>query len=255
MTHPKSILITGASSGIGAALAQEYAAPGVRMALGGRDLVRLDAVGDACRSAGADIAGSVIDVTDHSAMREWLEAEDRQVPLDLVVANAGISGGAADGGESSAQASEIFRTNVDGVLNTVHPAAEVMRRRGRGQIAIMSSLAAFRGFPGAPAYSASKASVRVYGEALRGALAVDGVRVSVICPGYIRSRMTDANTFPMPMLMDADRAARIIRRGLSKNRPRIAFPWPVYAVAWLLGVLPPRLTDPLMSRLPKKHSR
>jgi len=83
-------------------------------------------------------------------------------------------------------------------------------------------------------------------------MAPDGIDVSVVCPGYVRSRMTAANTFPMPLLMDADRAARIIRRGLAKNRARIAFPWPVYAVAWLLGVLPPWLIDPLMARLPRK---
>jgi short-subunit dehydrogenase len=232
MIAPKSILITGASSGIGAALAELYAKPGVRLALSGRDQSRLDAVCDKCRSAGATVVGTVIDIDDCDAVQQWLEASDEASPLDLVIANAGVSGGAAAGGESSAQARAIFRTNIDGVLNTVHPAAEMMQRRGAGQIAVMSSLASFRGYPGA--------------------LAATGVEVSVICPGYVRSRMTDKNSFPMPMLMDADRAARIICRGLERNRPRIAFPWPVYAVAWLLGALPLRLIDPIMTRLPKK---
>ena len=194
----------------------------------------------------------ILDVSDLSAVEGWIKDADAVQPLDLVIANAGISGGAAGQGESVDQARAIFRTNVDGVLNTIHAAVEQMRGRGHGQLAIVSSLAAFRGYPGAPAYSGSKAAIRVYGEALRGAMAPDGIDVSVICPGYVRSRMTAANTFPMPLLMDADRAARIIRRGLAKNRARIAFPWPVYAVAWLLGVLPPCLIDPLMARLPRK---
>jgi short-subunit dehydrogenase len=106
--------------------------------------------------------------------------------------------------------------------------------------------------PSAPAYSASKAAVRGYGEALRGALAPSGIRVSVICPGFVRSRMTDANPFPMPFLMDASRAARIIRRRLERNKARIAFPWPTYFAAWLMGTLPPALTDPLFRKLPRK---
>ncbi len=252
MQDPKSILITGASSGIGAALAEEYAAPGIHLALCGRNAVRLDQIVSLCRTRGAAVTGTVLDVTDQAAMQTWLESVDAGTPLDLVVANAGVSGGTAGGEERSDDARVIFRTNIDGVLNTIHPAAELMRVRGAGQIAVLSSLAGFRGFPGAPAYSASKAAVRVYGEALRGALAPCGIGVSVICPGFVRSRITDKNNFPMPLFMEADRAARIIRAGLARNKPRIAFPWPIYAVAWLMGALSPRLIEPVMKRLPKK---
>ena len=97
-----------------------------------------------------------------------------------------------------------------------------------------------------------KAAVRVWGEALRGELHEAGIGVSVICPGYVKSRMTAANSFHMPLLMEADRAARIIRRGLARNRARIAFPWRLYAAVWLISALPPSLTDPLLRRLPKK---
>lgn len=249
---PRSILITGASSGIGAALARAYAAPGVRLALSGRDRERLDAVVASCRDLGAETEGAVLDVTDRAAMRDWVAAAHREIPLDLVVANAGISAGASGGGETEAQARSIFETNFDGVLNTVFPAIDAMRPRRRGQIALMSSAAAFRGFPGAPAYSATKAAVRVYGEALRGALYKDGIAVSVICPGFVRSRMTAVNRFRMPLLMDAERAAAIIRRGLARDKSRIAFPWPTYFLAWLTGSLPPGLTDPFFRRLPAK---
>ncbi len=251
-SSPASILITGASSGIGAALALEFAGPGTRLALGGRDQARLGAVAEACRAAGAEPRVAALDVRERPALAAWIAEVDRAAPLDLVIANAGVSAGTGGGGETEAQTRRVIATNLDGVLNTVLPAVACMRPRGRGQVAIMSSLGAFRGFPGAPAYCASKAAVRVWGEALRGELRGAGIGVSVICPGYVRSPMTAVNDFPMPLLMDAERAARIIRRGLARNRPRIAFPWPLYAAVWLLSALPQRLTDPLLRRLPKK---
>jgi short-subunit dehydrogenase len=187
-------------------------------------------------------------------MAGWLLAADARHGIELAIANAGVSGGTSGAGESAVQARRIFAVNLDGVLNTVLPLIEPMRQRGRGQIALMSSLAAFRGFAGAPAYCASKAAVRSYGEALRGALREHGVAVSVICPGFVRSAMTAGNDFPMPFLMSADRAARLIRRRLARNRARIAFPWPTYFGAWLGGALPPGLTDGIIARLPRKGS-
>lgn len=183
----------------------------------------------------------------------WIAEADTAAPLDLVIANAGVSAGTGGGGETEAQARRIFDVNVGGVINTVMPAIERMRLRARGQIAIMASLAAFRGFPGAPAYCASKAAVRVWGEALRGHLRGAGIGVSVICPGYVKSPMTAVNAFPMPLLMEAERAARIIRHGLERDRARIAFPWRLYAAVRLLSVLPPGATDPLLRRLPEKN--
>jgi len=253
MKNPKSILITGASSGIGAALARLYAAPGITLALAGRDAGRLGGIVADCRARGADADAASVDVTDAEATARWIAAADEAAPLDLVFANAGISGGTFGGGESRDQAAAIFATNVGGVIHTVHPAAERMRVRRRGQIAIMSSLASFRGMPGAPAYSASKAAARSYGEALRGSLHRHNVGVTVICPGFIRTPMTDVNRFRMPLLMEADRAARLIRRGLARNRARIAFPLRLYALAWLLGALPPSWTDPVYRRMPEKR--
>jgi short-subunit dehydrogenase len=250
--RPQRILITGASSGIGAALALAYAERGIGLLLGGRDLPRLAATEGACRARGAEVEAATVDVTDAGAMRRWIEAADDRAPLDLVIANAGISAGTGTDGESEAQARAIFATNIDGVVNTVWPALQRMERRGRGQVALMSSLAAFRGFPGAPAYCGSKAAVRIWGEGLRGDYAGKGVAVSVICPGYIESPMTAVNDFPMPLLMSAERAAGIVKRGLARNRARIAFPFPMYVAAWLLSALPPGLTDPLLRRLPKK---
>jgi short-subunit dehydrogenase len=252
LQQPRAILITGASSGIGEALAYGYADDDVFLALVGRDVARLAAVADACRARGARVATCTADVTHGAGLAAWIETADQQDPLDLVIANAGVSGGTAGGGESAAQLRRIISINIDGVLNTVLPVIPRMVGRGRGQIALMSSLAGFRGFPGAPAYCASKAMVRVWGEALRPDLARKGVEVSVICPGYVVSRMTAANDFPMPMLMTAERAAGIIKRGLARNKARIAFPWPMYALTRLVAALPPGIIDPLLARLPRK---
>ena len=254
MQDPKSILITGGSSGIGAALALAYAAPGVRLALTGRHRERLDQVAAQCRAAGAEVVTGIVDVCARAELAAWMAGQDDARPLDLVIANAGISAGTGAYGETDRQARQIFEVNFDGVVNTALPAAALMRPRRRGQIAIMSSLAGFRGFPGAPAYCASKAGVRVWGEALRGMLSRDGIEVSVICPGYVKSPMTDRNDFPMPFLMEAGRAAQVIRRGLAANRSRIVFPRRLAAAVWLLALLPPGWTDGLLARLPEKSA-
>ncbi|MBB4313626.1 SDR family NAD(P)-dependent oxidoreductase [Roseospira marina] len=249
---PTRILITGASSGLGAALAEGYAARGVSLVLSARNAARLETVAARCRRAGAAVEATVLDVTDREATAAWVRAADTAAPLDLVIANAGISAGTGGGEEPEEQTRDIFAVNLAGVLNTVQPVLPAFRRRGRGQIALMASLAGFRGFPGAPAYCASKAAVKVWGESLRGWLAADGVRVSVICPGYVRTPMTAVNRFPMPFLMDADRAVRIIQRGLARNRGRIAFPRPLAFGAWLASALPDAMTDRLTRRLPRK---
>ena len=252
MRDPKHILITGASSGLGAELARTYAAPGVTLALTGRDAARLEAVAQQCRAKDATVEAAVLDVTDAAALAGWMLERDDAQPIDLVLANAGISAGTGGDTEPVEQVRRIFAVNVDGVMNTVLPLIPRMQARRRGQIALMASMAGFRGFPGAPAYCGSKAAVKIYGEGLRGMLAGSGVEVSVVCPGYVRTPMTDRNGFPMPFLMEAGKAARIIRNGLTRNKARIAFPLPTLAAVWLLQALSPGLIDPLMRRLPSK---
>ena len=253
MTAPRHILITGASSGIGAALARHYAGAQTRLALGGRDVQRLEQVVASCRERGATVEPKAIDVTDRPAMRDWILSADSEMPLDLVVANAGIGVDEGFGRGSETLARPIFAVNLDGVLNTAYPAMERMVGRGSGQIAFMSSLAGYRGFPDAPAYSASKAAVKALAEAWRVALAARGVRVSVICPGFIETPMTSRNKSPMPFLMTAERAAGIIAAGLARNRARISFPWPMALASWFVAALP-ALGDRVLRPRPRRES-
>ncbi len=252
LIDPETVLITGASSGIGAALAHAYAAPDRRLILIGRNQSRLDAVVDALGPTKAVVHSATIDVTDKAFLTGWLQRVDGETPVDLVIANAGISGGADGGQESRDQIDTIFDVNISGVLNTIHPLLDGMRARGHGQIALMGSLAGLRGFPGAPAYCASKAAILSYGDSLRVALKPVGISVSVILPGFVDSAMTARNPYRMPFKMTAEQAAAIIRRKLAKGKGRIAFPWPMALAARSGQILPWALVDRLLARAPSK---
>ena len=254
MKNVKNILITGAGSGLGRALAVAYSKPDVNLFLCGRNLEKLQVTKILCEELKANVLLEIIDVSDEVATKKWIEEIEKTYELDLVIANAGISAGTAGGTESFTQVKQIFSTNLDGVLNIIHPAIEKMKERKRGQIALISSLAGFRGLPSSPAYSASKSAVRVYGEALRGNLAKFGISVNQVCSGYIKTPMTAVNDFPMPFLMEVDQAATKIKQGLEKNKSRIAFPFPLYFVVWLSTLLSTKITDPIFAKLPGKKS-
>lgn len=247
---PRSILITGASSGIGAALAERYAAPQTHLALCGRDAVRLAAVSERCRQRGATVLDACLDVTDAATVAAWIEAAEAAAPLDLVIANAGIQGGLwRDGlGETRDELDRVMRVNFAGMCNTIYPALPAMRRRGRGQIALVASLAALRGLPVSPGYCASKAAVRIYGEALRSWLAEEGVAVSIVLPGFVETRLSRTVSGAKPFMMSPERAAAIICRGLAKGRRQIAFPFRLYLGMQLLRALPAGAADRILRR-------
>ncbi len=248
----KNVLITGASSGIGEALAVLYAQRGAEnLFLSGRNEKRLEKVVERCKSFGAHVEGKIIDVADKEAMKKWISECHKKATLNLVFANAGVS----TGEETPENIYNTFNTNVIGVLNTVTPAVELYKNcleNSVKTIAITSSIAGYHGLSACPSYSASKACVKAYGEALRNNLRAEGIDVNVICPGFVRSRITDKNTCPMPFFMEAEKAADIIYRGINKNIGLIAFPWPMRLGVWLLSILPNCLSDFIYSRLPHK---
>lgn len=227
----RSILITGASSGIGAALAIAYSAPGVYLTLLGRDEARLSNVTTLCEGRGARATCHVLDVADQAAMAAAVTEANGRHPLDLVIANAGI----ARNHEDPVFARQLINTNIVGILNTVEPAIEAMLARKKGHIAIMSSLAAFRALGGPPGYAGSKAWARLYGEALRGRLASKGVAVSVICPGFVSTPMTQDTGMSG---ISAEDAAKTIISGINQNLARISFPQRMAFSAWISSVLP-----------------
>lgn len=253
MKNPKSILITGASSGIGRALALEYAGEGVTLFLSGRAKDRLRYVDIECQERGSVVHTKIIDCRDPFDMDAWIKECDETSTLDLVIANAGVSSSIKAEDDISEHTKSVFETNVNGVFNTVHPAINLMKPRGRGQIAIVSSVAGFRGLPSSPAYSTSKVTVRAYGEALRGFYHINGLQINVISPGFVRSGITDKNNFKMPFFMEADKAAWLIRRGLKKNKANIMFPWQMRVLTTIARrLIPEFLLERILRQLPKK---
>lgn len=252
MSSFKNILITGASSGIGEALALYYAAHGAEnIFICGRNSQRLENVAAACRKHHVKVHIKTLDVTNRQAVHKWIKSCEDQAPLNLVFANAGVSTGA----ETAENIYNTFETNVMGVVNTVLPTVEIFQQnkeRFHRTIAITSSIAGYHGLMPCPSYSASKACVKAWGEALRLALKNDGINVSVICPGFVRSRITAQNTCPMPYFMEAAKAAEIIAHGLENNVGLIAFPWQMRFASWLGSILPNCLSEYIYGRLPYK---
>jgi short-subunit dehydrogenase len=228
----QSVVITGASKGLGEALALLYASPGRTLGLLGRDRHRLEAVALRCRNQGAQVVIAALDVKDGVGLARWFKAFDAEHPVDLLIANAGMfTGHGKFAPETVQEIAELLRTNLEGAVLTIAAAVPMMRARQGGRIAIVGSLAALHPLADAPAYSASKAGVMAYGEALREWLAPDHIAVSLIYPGHIKTAQVEHHVGALPLMVSAETAARIIKRGLDRGRTSIAFP---KTLLWLI---------------------
>jgi len=230
----RTAVITGASSGIGRALAGVLAGRGCRVGLIARRRGALDETAAAVRAAGGVAAVASADVGDRAGLRAAVDALAAELgPVDLLIANAGVGVPTTIEPLNVEDAEDAFRVNVLGVVYAIDAVLPGMLARHGGHIAAVSSLAAYRGLPGESAYCASKAAVNAYMEGLRVQLRGRGVDVTTVCPGFVKTPMTAPNTFPMPFVLEADAAAERIVRAL-RRRPKVYnFPRPMAALAKL----------------------
>jgi short-subunit dehydrogenase len=247
-----NVVVTGASSGIGAALARLYGRQRARLLLIGRDEARLARIAEACAGEAALVETARVDVRERAAMQEILNDFDARYPLDVVVANAGVTNILApDAPVEPAEAVErVLATNLAGAFNTIGPVAERMAARGAGRIGLVGSIAGLRGLPYSPAYCASKAGLKAMGEAMRARLRKHGVSVTIASVGFVVTPLDDGIASPKPFRMSPERAAARIAAAIAAGRAHVAFPLPLAAAARLLALLPPRLGDALLRLIP-----
>lgn len=246
----KRILISGATGAIGQALVRQYARPGVHFCLQGRNQAVLAQQASWLAQQGCSSELAALDLTDLLALEHWCSALQLK-DFDLVILNHGINinHGTDDAGEPWPGVQKLLRLNVEASFALVHAVLPSMRRRATGQIALMSSLAAWYGLPVTPSYSASKAALKAYGEGLRGWLKPQGVQVNVVMPGYVDSPMSQAMPGPKPWLWPPERAAAYIKAGLAANHARISFPFPLNLGCFLLGFSRPWLAERILNWL------
>ncbi|MFZ2854685.1 MAG: SDR family oxidoreductase [Rhodocyclaceae bacterium] len=251
MSAALKVFITGASSGIGCALARHYAAPGAVIGLAARRAPQLQALAD---SLSGTTACYPLDVTDAGALRA--AGEDFMARFgvpDIVIASAGVSVGTlTECAEDLDAIRRVMDVNLFGMAATFAPFVHAMRLAGGGRLVGIASVAGIRGLPGAEAYSASKAAAITYLESLRLEMRGSGVRVVTLCPGYIETPMTAVNPYRMPFLLPAPEAARRFARVIARGTSYAVVPWPMGMVAKLLRLLPNALYDRLFAGAPRK---
>jgi len=245
------VFITGASSGIGAALASFYARQGAQVALAGRREAALRQVRDALPGEGHRLY--VLDVRDRPALHAAAADFQAQGPVDAVIASAGISVGTlTEQLDDFAVFQAVMATNVGGTVAAFEPFIAAMKQRGRGCLVGIGSVAGVRGLPGAGAYSASKAAVRNYCESLRVELRASGVKVVTLAPGFVDTPMTAGNPYRMPFLMPADEFARRAARAIGQGVSYRVIPWQMGCVGRLLRLVPDGLYDRVAERRKRK---
>lgn len=242
----KSVLITGATGAIGSALAKLYANKGIRLILLGQNQIILDALEEVCTEKGAEVITKAINVRHTEDYLNWLQELVEIEPLDLAIINAGVNTHCQAGNDYLEPWDDVIALvdiNILGVMATVHAILPSMIKRQKGHLALMSSLAALIGLPATPSYSASKAAIKAYGEALDGKLCHTPLAMSVIMPGYVSSKMCHAMPGPKPFLWTAEKAAIKIKKALDAKKRRLSFPFPLNLGVFSLSILPPGLSQ------------
>lgn len=246
----RRIVITGASAGIGLALAEAYAEAGVTLGLVARREDRLKALAERFALTGCRTLTFAADVQDAARMRQVAQEFCAQAGgVDLVIANAGINRPDKSLEGDPTGAAEVIHCNINGVLHTLLPMVPFMIAQGGGHLTAIGSIAGFRGLPGNAPYCASKAAVKTLMDAYRPVFRRRGIRVTTICPGYVESELTAKNKSPMPFLMPADKAARLIRRAIARGASTYVFPWQMRLIVPLLTRVPDRVF-PVFERRP-----
>jgi short-subunit dehydrogenase len=232
-------VITGSSSGIGRSLARALADAGCRVGLVSRRRAELDILAEEIRLAGGTSAVAVADVGSREQIKQAIDDIASVLgPIDLMVANAGVGVPTTLDPVNIKAVEETIRVNVLGVIYSIDAVLPSMLERSTGQIAAISSLAAYKGMPGESAYCASKAAVNAYLEGLRVQVRSRGISVSTICPGFVRTPMTAPNGFSMPFVLEADQAAQRIVKALARRAQVYNFPWQTVALMKLVGWAP-----------------
>lgn len=246
-------VVTGASSGIGWALAKTLAGQGCKVGIVARRADKLEALASEIRDAGGSAAYAAADVGDRRQTLAAIQAIIRQLgPADLLIANAGVGMPTKLEPFNVADTEQMFRVNLLGVVYSIEAVLPEMLHRRQGHLAAVSSLAAYKGMPGESGYCSSKAAVNVYMEGLRVPLRAHNIPVTTICPGFVRTPMTAVNQFHMPWLLEADEAARRIVRALARRRKVYNFPWQTTLLMKLATWLPDWLLAKTLPKEPKK---
>ncbi|WP_367716049.1 SDR family NAD(P)-dependent oxidoreductase [Nitratireductor sp. GISD-1A_MAKvit] len=246
-THKGTVWITGASSGIGRALALRLARDGWKVAASARSAGELDAL---AAEAPGHVIAFPLDVTDMKRTREvHADIEERLGPLDMAVLAAGTytRDGAFDFSATNAQ--KMISVNLQGACNTLEPVLETMMRRRRGKIAITASVAGYNGLPGGATYGATKAALNNLCEAMKPEAERHNVSLSIINPGFVETPLTAKNDFPMPFIISSNEAADHIARGLEADRYEIIFPWKMKLAIKFLHALPATIRFAITRRL------
>ena len=245
-----TVVITGATGGIGKALAIEYASPKFFLILLGRNDSALYEVVRRCELLGAQVQPYSLDLSETEAVSELSDVISQKYTIDLLISNAGITNSVKDGKvEDWIDIERLLSVNLTGAIAITHAVMQDMQRRKEGHIAYVSSLGAYYGMPLTPSYCASKAGLKAYAEAMRGLLAADSVSVSLITPGFVKTALSDQFPGSKPFMLSSQSAAKRIKKGLDKKRKVITFPLLLSFGMRLLSILPAPIADRILATL------